>query len=317
VGASVSTVGSVSALAHEARLPVLRPPRPTWRAAITAALMGWFFALLAVLAAGFVAWQLGLIERPGGRGLRDWPYPEAGQGSLTANVIVWLSILVLTALLIRGLLAERMQSPVSALPIFVALAITGFAPLIPRGLLDVPWAIALLATTALLRLAPDCSPPSIPVRATAVLLMAGTLLLVVPAVHAVRHPLWLGSEVVFDPPQRGTVTFSLRNAGFAEIELMSMALQPTDSSPLSRGVVVEVTDVRVGKSPSFATSRPFDSAQLPFSLEGRSNAFVQLRLKPLRCGTGPLPSEVTVKFRVRGHRRFDRLPVSIVLPACS
>jgi hypothetical protein len=231
-------------------------------------------------------------------------------------VVVWLSILVLTALLIRGLLADRMQWPVSTLPIFVALAITGFAPFIPRGLLDVPWAIGLLATTALLRLAPDCSPPAMPMRATAVLLAAGTLVLSVPAVRAVRHPLWLGSEVVFGPPQTGTVAFSVRNSGFAEAELKSVALQPTDSSGPPRGIV-ELTDERVGKNPSFATSRSFESAQLPFSLEGRSNAFVELRLKPLGCGTRPLASEVTLNFRVRGHRRVERLPLSIGLPACS
>jgi hypothetical protein len=102
----------MSSVAREARLPVLRPPGPPGAQPLTAALMGWFFALFTVLAAGFAAWQLGLVERPRGSGLRDWPYPEAGHGSLTANVVVWLSILVLTALLIRGLLADRMQWPV-------------------------------------------------------------------------------------------------------------------------------------------------------------------------------------------------------------
>jgi hypothetical protein len=136
-------------------------------------------------------------------------------------------------------------------------------------------------------------------RATVVLLAVGTLALLVRAVHAARHPLWLGSEVVFDPPQSGSVTFSLRNSGFAEVELKSLALQPTDSSALPRGVV-ELTDVRVGKNPSFATSRSFESAELPVGLEGRSNAFVELRLKPLGCGTRPLASEVTLNFRCAG-----------------
>lgn len=164
------------------------------------------------LAAGFAASQLGLVERPRGSGLRDWPYPEAGHGSLTANVVVWLSILVLTAFLIRGLLADLMQWPVSTLPIFVVLAITGFAPFIPRGLLDVPWAIGLLATSALLRLAPDCSPPATPMRATAVLLAAGTLVL-------------CASRACGAAPALAWVT-----------------LQPTDSSGPPRGIV-ELTDV--------------------------------------------------------------------------
>jgi hypothetical protein len=110
---------------------------------------------------------------------------------------------------------------------------------------------------------------------------------------------WLGSDVVFGPPQTGTVKFSVRNSGFGEVELRSVALQPTDSSGSPRGIV-ELTDVRVGKNPSFAASRLCESAQLPFSLEGRSNAFVELRLKPLGCGTRPLASEVTLNFRCAG-----------------
>jgi hypothetical protein len=278
--------------------------------------MGWFFSWFAVAALALAASRLGLLERPQGRDLRDWPYPEAGLASLAANAIVWVWIIALTALLIRGLLADRAYWRVSALPIFVVLALTGFAPFLPRGLLELPWAISLLATAALVRLVPKCSPPTIPARAAAVLLLPASLLLVLPALHAVRHPLWLGSEVFFDPRQRGKATISLRNAGFAQIELDAVSLRARKSLALPRGVV-EVVDLRVARSPSFGSSRLFEPAQLPFRLEGRSNAFVQLRFKPLGCGNGSLPSNVRVHYQVRGAGRVASFPMSIELRPCS
>jgi hypothetical protein len=278
--------------------------------------MGWFIAWFAVAALALGASQLGLLERPQGRGLRDWPYPEAGLASLVANAIVWVSILAVTALLIRGLFADRSQRRVSALPIFVVLAVTGFAPFLPRGLLDLPWAISLLATAALVRLVPECSPPPIPARVTALLLLPASLLLLVPVLHAVRHPLWLGSDVIFDPPKRGKATISLRNSGFAQIKLEAVSLRPRESLDLPRRAV-KVMDVRVDKSPSFGLSRLFESGQLPFLLEGRSKAFVQLRFTSLGCGNGPLPSDVLVHYRVRGHGRVERFPTPIELPPCS
>jgi hypothetical protein len=305
----------VSSLAHGVTLPVIRPSLPTWRIAVTAVLMGWFFAWFAVVALALAASQLGLLERPQGGGPPDWPYPEAGLASLAANAIVWVWIIALTALLIRGLLADRTHRRVSALPIFVVLALTGFAPFLPRGLFDLPWPISLLATVALVRLVPRCS-PAIPARATAVLILVASLLLLLPVLHAVRHPLWLGSDVIFGPPQRGTATISLRNSGFAQIELEAVSLQPRKSLALPRGVV-EVMDVWVHSRPSFDPSRLFESGQLPFIIEGRSKAFVQLQFKPLGCGNAPLPSDVLVHYRVLGHGRMESFPTSIELRRCS
>ncbi len=304
----------MSSVAHGARLPVVRPPLPSWRAALTAVFMGWFFAFIAVAVVGLAASQVGLIERPHGGGLRDLPYPEAGRASFVANAVVWLWILALTALLIRGLLADRAPRPVSAFAIFVILAFSGFAPLLPRGLLDLPWLVALLATAALLRLAPAFSPPTIPKRATAVFLAAGALLLAVPALHAVRHPLWLGSSVFSDPPERQTATISLRNAGFADVELEAVSLRMLPPFEL---LPVELVDVRVDKHPPLAPGGPFESPRLPFTLGGRSEAFVQLHLRRMGCGSGPLKSEATVRYRVRGDLRVEALPVSITLRACS
>src|SRR5262245_44639960 len=113
-------------------MSAVRPARPSWRATLLAAFLGWIFASFVIAALATAALALGLMSRPVGSGLHDWPYPNAGWASLAANAVVWTWILALTALLIRWLLAREVRNPVSAVTIFVVLALTGFAPLLPR-----------------------------------------------------------------------------------------------------------------------------------------------------------------------------------------
>ena len=148
----------MSSVAHGARLPLIRHSPPSWRDTLIAAFLGWLFAQVGVVAILLAASPIG-FARPQGSGLSDWPYPDAGWWSVAANTVVWIWILALTALLTRGLLADRIRRPISAITIFCALTITGFAPFIPRGLLDLPWLAALLGTALLLRLEPYVDTP--------------------------------------------------------------------------------------------------------------------------------------------------------------
>ena len=300
----------MTSVAHE--LSAVRPPRPSWRATLWAAFLGWFFAFVAIAALGMAAAALGLMSRPDGSGLRDWPYPEAGRASLAANAVVWTWILALTALLIRWLLAPAVRRPVSAVAIFVVLALTGFAPFLPRGLLDAPWLVALLVTAALLRLAHGYEPSSVPRRVTIVAWAVGLALLAVPVIHAVSHPLWPGTSI-FSDQAPNTTTFSLRNAGSADVELEAVSLRaPGSLDSLNKGLAV-----RVDGHPPAPPGAPalLDSPRLPFTLQGRSDAFVQLRLRTL-CGTGTLPVSATVAYRVRGAERVLSVPVPITPRPC-
>jgi hypothetical protein len=295
----------VTSIAHQSGTQAARSPLPSWRAALTAAFLGWFLAWFAVGALAAVAWELGLVARPSGGGLRDWPYPEAGWQSVVANSIVWFSILAATALLVRGLLADRVERPVSAAVVFLILLATGFAPFLPHGLLNLPWLVGLIVTAALLRLAPGAGPAPLPKRTTAKLTAVGAALLVIPAAHGILHPLW-PSPSFLEPMPTPSATFWLRNAGFAAVELESVSLR----TPVP---LLQLADVRVDDFPPVGRS----SRGLPFELEARSEAFVQLRLRHPGCGTGPpLRGQALLRYRVYGLRRTETLPVPVLPRRC-
>jgi hypothetical protein len=300
----------MSSVAHEARLPVARSPLPSWRAAFVSAFLGWVIALWAFALLGLAASELGLMGRPNGSGLADWPYPDAGWASWTANLVVWFLIFGLTALLIRGFLSDRSQSPVSAITVFGILVLTGFAPLVPRGLLDLPEPLAFLATAGLLRLAHAAELPVFSKQVTTAALLVGALLLAIPAVHALRHPLWLGGAVFGLSPGSSSTTISVENAGFAEMRLESVSLR-------TLGSVRYPVDVRVEDDWPPSRGGPFASPGLPSKLEGRSETFMRIELTELVCGTGPMDAEAVVSYRVFGNRRVTVLPVTISPKRCS
>ena len=300
----------MSSVAHGARLPVIRHAPPSWRSAMIAGVLGWFIAQFTLGAVMLVASQLGLVQRPQGSALSDWPYPDAGWSSVAANTVVWVWIIALTALLIRGLLADRIGRPISAVTIFGVLTITGFAPLIPRGLFDLPWLVALVGTAALLRLEPYVQIPVWPKRATAKALAVGVLFLAIPAIHGVLHPLWSDPSSIGAPVSRNLPTVPVENAGFADVELESVALR----SPVP---IAELVDVRVDEHPPFHPDGPFASPGLPYRLEGRDHAFLQLRLRHRGCGAGAVLAEAVVRYRLRGDVRTQALPVKLTPRPCS
>jgi hypothetical protein len=296
----------MSTVVHGARSSVDRPRLPSWRAALVSTFLGGALVWLVAVLAATAAQALGLLGRPAGSGLRDWPYPEAGLSSLAANAVVWVWILALTALVIRGLLADRSTPAISAVTVFCILLVTGFAPALPRGLLDLPLPAAFVLTVVLLRLAPAFAQPVWSKRATAALLAAGALFLAVPAVHALQHPLWQGSSFSVDPQPRNAATFSLRNAGVADAQIQGVSLH---ASPLP----VRLTSVAVGETPLL-----LDARRLPYPLDGRSEAFVQLRYRTEACGSGSaLTGEVTIRFRVLDSVHAETLRVPIQLRPCA
>jgi hypothetical protein len=295
----------MTSIAHEPR-ELTGSPRPSWRAVFVAAFLGWAFANIAVGGLAIAATELGLLGRPYGDGLRDWPYPEAGWTSLAANTIVWLWIFAATALLIRGLLADRSERPVSAVIVFVIIVVTGFAPLLPHGLLDPDWPFAFILTAAFLRFAPGASPDPLPKRTTAKLSAFGTALLIIPAAHGLLHPLWQGSIYTLDPNPNAT-HLTVENTGFARVELESVSLEmPTP--------FVKLVGVRVPDPPPFGDRR---WTRLPLDLEGRSEAFLQLQLRQRSCGFGgPVRGQARLRFEVFGIRRTEALPVEVPIRRC-
>jgi hypothetical protein len=200
------------------------------------------------------------------------------------------------------------------------LAATGFAPFIPRGILDLPWLVGLVLTAALLRLTSGTVTP-LPKRATARLLLAGAPLLVVPAIYGALHPLWFDqvvSQTVEPPPRTAPAgfTFGVRNAGHAAVDLRSVSV----ASP---GLPLRLVDVLVGGTPPAPPGAPFqdESQRPPFVVEGRATVFVQLRLRPVGCPQTrarvvPARGESVIRYRVGGRAHTARLPLELLAPRC-
>jgi hypothetical protein len=311
----------VSSVAHD--LPAGRPPLPSWGAAVASAFFGVFlayFCLGVVALAGAKLGLLGLdIARPVRSGLHDWPYPEAGRSSLAANAVVWVWVLAFTALVVARLLARSVRRPVSAVMVFGVLAVTGFAPFLPRGLLDPPWLVALLLTAALLRYASAFEPLIVPRRVTVAAFAVGVVLLAIPVLHALRHPLWPTVDYVMNQPAKNAVTLSLRNMGSADVRLEAVSLR----TPAWVTRPVEVVDVRADDSPPLGPDPPippiaaqFESPRLPVTAEGETSVYVQLRLEPRRCGTGTFPATADIAYRVRGAKHVQSFAVPITLRRC-
>jgi hypothetical protein len=82
-----------------------------------------------------------------------------------------------------------------------------------------------------------------------------------------------------------------------------------------------VVDVRADDTPPLAPPIPpiaaqFESPRLPFTAEGETFVYVQLRLKPRGCGTGMLPATADIAYRVRGAKHVQSFAVPITLRRC-
>jgi hypothetical protein len=313
----------VTTVAHHGRSPAYLAPRPSWGDAFAAAILGWVIASVLLLVPVLLALWLGLAGRSGtvglgGGGLRDWPYPRNGDLSLAANLVVWGAIFALTALLVRGMLADRV-GPVSAVPIFAVLAVTGFAPFVPHGLLQMPLPVAFVLSAWLIRVVVATTPiRPLPKQVTARLIAVSALLLAVPAWYGLTHPLWLGSLVAYesDPPARSALghhTFSLKNAGFADARVEGVALRADVP-------VVELVGVRADREPPLPPGSPAlaltDAAPPPFTIPGRGESFVQLLLRGRGCG-GPVRATAVVRYSLLGSPRVAAVPLRLPVRACA
>jgi hypothetical protein len=297
----------MSSVAHEGRLPVLRPPPPTWWAVLVAVLLGALVAPLVLVPAVIAGAEVGLVGHVSGSGVRDWPYPATGLTSLAANAVVWAWILGLTALFIRGFLADRVDRPVSGVAVLAIVGVTGVAA-VPRGLLDLPFPLALLAAAALLRLSPVFRLPVLPKRVVVRLFAVGAVALVIPVLHGLTHPLWPGLNGRFERPKVGYATFDVENVGHSKVVLESVALR-------SQLQLIELVAIRADKYPP-SPGGPFESPRLPYTADGKSTTFIQLRVREHGCGTGVIPAEASIRYRVRGAAHDVQVPVSFAVRRC-
>ena len=288
----------MSTAASEVRPPAFVTPQPSFGDAFCATLLGFVIASVLVIAPVLVAHWLGLAgDRFVGLGQDEvsplsWPYERNGAFSVVANLVVWIEVLAFTALLVRGMLADRV-GPLSAVPIFVVLAVTGFAPLLPHGLLMMPGIIALLASAWLIQVAVATTPiRPLPKRTTARLMALFAALLAIPAAYGAAHPLGMGSQ--FGPQSPKELTFGLRNQGFADMRVTDISLD------------TPIHGLSVAREP------------LPFALDGRHERVVRLGLHQAGCGSGgPLPAHAIVRYSLLGSDFTARIPVEVPLKPCA
>jgi hypothetical protein len=287
----------VTTVAHGASREFV-PPRPGFGDALYATLLGFVIASVVVLVPVFVATWLGLAGREpygpfGGGGLLDWPYRRTGTFSLIANAVVCLELLAFTALFVRGMLADRV-GPVSTVPIFVVLAVTGLAPLIPHGFLDAPGIVDLLLSAWLIQVAVATTAiRPLSKRTTARAIMVLVMLLAIPAAYGATHPVRTGSS--YGPFSAKELTVAIRNDGFADVRVTRVSLD------------TDVSGIR-------ATVR----GPMPFTLSARRGTRVRLRVQQAGCGAGgPMSADALVRYRVFGSTQIAKIPVEVPIKACA
>lgn len=287
----------MATVAHEAPREFV-PPQPSFGDALYATLLGFVIASVVVLVPVLLAMWLGLAGRElygpfGGDGLLDWPYRRTGPFSLVANAVVCVELLAFTALFVRGMLADRV-GPVSTVPIFVVLAVTGLAPLIPHGFLDAPGVVDLLLSAWLIQLAVATTAiRPLPKRTTARVIVVLMMLLAIPATYGATHPVRTGSS--YGPSSAKELTVAIRNDGFADVRITRVALD-TDVSGIQASV----------------------RGPMPFILAARDGTRVRLRVQQAGCGTGgPINADAVVRYRLFGSTQIAKIPVEVPIKACA
>jgi hypothetical protein len=284
----------VTTVAHEAR-PEFVPPKPSFGDALYATLLGFVVANLVVVVPVVVATWLGLAGRElvgfGGEGLRNWPYQRNGTFSLVANGVVWFDLLAFTALVVRGVLADRV-GPLSAVPIFVVLAVTGFAPLLPHGFLHAPGVVDLLLSAWLVQITvATTAVRPLSKQATTKVIAVFVMLLTIPAAYGASHPVRPGSTR--GPFSANELQFGVDNDSFTDVRVTQISLD------------TDVEGIRVVGAPT------------PFTLAARHERLVRLRVDQTACGTGgPLRGDALVRYRLLGSDNVARIPVDVPISAC-
>ena len=201
----------------------IRADRPPWDMTIWAVLRGYILALVCLGVPLTLLWYVGVPLIPS-VAAEPGPWPVNGPWSLAADVSVFLVVVLVTTVVIRASAIDKLGRHVSPVVVFVAVALTGYAPFLHYRRVE-SGLVALLLTAAAVRYLGLGRGHSHRVgRAGAVLfavvVAAGTL---TAAAFALTHP--LGMSVTgsgFTDPEHRFLSASLRNGGRTDLRILSV-----------------------------------------------------------------------------------------------
>lgn len=264
----------MSGLAVEAQA---RPAQPGFLRLLWAVLLGYLGAALSLGILALALDAAGLLPRPY---LRPGPFAVTGAWSLDADLVAALAVILVAAWWIRRMAADATHTPVSFAVVALVVAVTGFAPYLELRPVALTGLIALPLTTWLVRryaVGRTLPLPQPSWRVGAGLAVAGLLVF---ASYRIYHPLNTYGAGVGGGRGGSFRVLSLRNAGFADLTILSVGDGVlSDDIPLNRRV------------------------RLPHTVRARSSADVFVRGPVCRSRT------VSVTYSVLGRTSTQQFAV--------
>ena len=208
------TLENVSGFAMEARA---QPAGPTFWQVLWAVLFGYVGAALTLglVAVGLAA--LGLLPQPF---RRPGPFAVDGPWSLDAGLVVALTIVLVAAWWIHGMVADKTDLPVSFGVVALLVAGTGFAPYLALRPVALTGVVALPVTTWLVRRYAVGTVLPLPRPSRRVWAGVAAVGLLVFASYSVFHPLNSPGGGVGEGNNGRFRLFALNNSGFADLTIL-------------------------------------------------------------------------------------------------
>jgi hypothetical protein len=231
------------------------------------ALIGLGIPVIALIVLGVFDWHSSSRHWP----LRG-PFTPEGVWAISADVFCAIVVVGVSALIIAGSIQATVRLPVSRLAVAAVIALTGVAPFLFVHLLPVTGPASLLLAAFLIRaLAIDrFAPirPRLPRWSALAAIGAAVAGLASTIGFGVTHPLWPNSVNV----NNRQVSFILRNAGFADVEIIRIS-----------------ASARAGFGPW--QEKPVEGMVVP----ARGSRWITLRER------GCPPADLTVRYRLFGR----------------
>jgi hypothetical protein len=188
---------------------------------LLAVLLGYVGALITLVLVALPLLAFDLLPRPVAQ---PGPFLVEGTWSLDADIVVWVALVLFAAWWIRRMVEDATRGPVSFGVVALAVALTGFAPLLMLRLAALWGLLALVLTTWIIRR--YAIGTTLPFQRPAwwVCLLLGVVGVLILGSYRVYHPLTADGASYTDSftftPGKPYRELKLRNAGWANMTIL-------------------------------------------------------------------------------------------------